>query len=67
MTNYIFFDTETNSGRGLADILSINALFCSPDFKIIEEFFIVKKIPKFKIFLSQKIYKKYRGPKVSFT
>ena len=50
MTNYIFFDTETNSGRGLADILSINALFCSPDFKIIEEFNCEARLRKSRIY-----------------
>ena len=32
--NFIFFDTETSGGRGLADILTIDALFYDHNFKI---------------------------------
>ena len=36
--NYIFFDTETNSGRLTADILTLSAFFCDQNFNLIEEF-----------------------------
>ena len=50
MPNYIFFDTETNSGRQFADILSINALFCSEDFKIISELNCEARLRKSRIY-----------------
>ena len=48
--NYIFFDTETDSGRSTANILSINALFCSEDFKIISEINFEAKLRKSRIY-----------------
>ena len=48
--NYIFFDTETDSGRSTANILQINALFCSSDFKIIEELNCEAKLRKSRIY-----------------
>ena len=48
--NYIFFDTETDSGRSTANILQINALFCSSDFKIISELNCEAKLRKSRIY-----------------
>tara|TARA_B100001250_G_scaffold380741_1_gene372430 strand:- start:5429 stop:6877 length:1449 start_codon:yes stop_codon:yes gene_type:complete len=48
--NYIFFDTETNSGRLTADILTISAFFCDKNFKLIEEFHCEARLRKSRIY-----------------
>ena len=48
--NYIFFDTETNSGRLTADILDLSAFFCDKDFNVIEEFNIKARLRKSRIY-----------------
>ena len=48
--NYIFFDTETNSGRLTADILDLSAFFCDEDFNVIEEFNIKARLRKSRIY-----------------
>ncbi len=48
--NFIFFDTETSGGRGLADILTIDALFYDHDFKPISSFSSKARLRKSRVY-----------------
>ena len=49
-TNYIFLDTETDSGRMTASILDICAIFCDSNFNVIEEFNCTARLRKSRIY-----------------
>lgn len=49
-TNYIFLDTETDSGRMTASILDICAIFCDSSFNVIEEFNCTARLRKSRIY-----------------
>ena len=48
MPNLIMIDFESNSGRvtGGADILTVDAIFCTQDFKILDEFIVQRVLEK---------------------
>ena len=48
--NFIFFDTETSGGRGLADILTIDALFYDHDFKPLSSFSSKARLRKSRVY-----------------
>ncbi len=48
--NFIFFDTETSGGRGLADILTIDAIFYDYNFKKLDEFSCKAKLRKSRVY-----------------
>ena len=48
--NYIFFDTETSGGRGLADILTIDALFFDYNFNQIGKFSSKARLRKSRVY-----------------
>ena len=46
----ILFDTETSGGRGLADILTIDALFFDYNFKKLDEFSCMARMRKSRVY-----------------
>ena len=48
--NFIFFDTETSGGRGLADILTIDALFYDHNFKPLDTFSSKARLRKSRVY-----------------
>ena len=48
--NFIFFDTETSGGRGLADILTIDALFCDHNLNLLESFSSKARLRKSRVY-----------------
>jgi exonuclease I len=48
--NFIFFDTETSGGRGLADILTIDALYYDYNFNLIGEFSCKARLRKSRVY-----------------
>ncbi len=48
--NFIFFDTETSGGRGLADILTIDALFYDHNFKPLGSFSSKARLRKSRVY-----------------
>ena len=48
--NFIFFDTETSGGRGLADILTIDALFYDHNFKPLDTFSSRARLRKSRVY-----------------
>ncbi len=48
--NFIFFDTETSGGRGLADILTIDALFYDHNFKPLSSFSSKARLRKSRVY-----------------
>ena len=52
MPNLIMIDFESNSGRvtGGADILTVDAIFCTQDFKILDEFSCTARLRKSRVY-----------------
>mgnify|MGYP001253764065 FL=1 len=52
MPNLIMIDFESNSGRvaGGADILTVDAIFCTQDFKIMDSFACTAKLRKSRVY-----------------